>query len=118
MIAKTGDVVAWHWAHQVDSPGCPAAGETAWHLCWKQLGPPGSQERAVGNRRADVLAPGRFAVEFQRSPLTAAEVTARESDWARRLVWVFDATDAVYVQTGGRAAQALRHVTNKEERSP
>jgi hypothetical protein len=94
MIAKTGDVVIWHWAHLAENPGCGAAGETGWHLEWKDLGPPGSQERAVGRRRADVLAPGGFAVEFQLSPLTAAEVTARERDWGGKLVWIFDAADA------------------------
>jgi len=94
MIAKTGDVVIWHWAHQAASPHCATAAETEWHLRWKALGPPGSQERVVGSRRADVLAPPGFAVEFQRSALTAAEVAAREADWHGHLVWVFDARDA------------------------
>ena len=94
MIAKTGDVVIWHWAHLAAPGSCAAAGETPWHLEWKDLGPPGSQERAIGRRRADVLAPGGFAVEFQLSPLTAAEVTAREHDWAGNLVWIFDAAGA------------------------
>lgn len=94
MIAKTGDVKIWHWAHRSENPDCQAAGETEWHLDWKELGPPGSQERAVGNRRADVLAPGGFAVEFQKSALTGAEVLAREADWKRQLVWIFDAAAA------------------------
>lgn len=95
MLAKTGDTVIWHWAHDVTSPNCVSAGESEWHLGWKILGPEGSQERAVGNRRADVLAPGGFAVEFQKSAMTAAEVRAREDDWRRHgLVWVFDATEA------------------------
>ena len=94
MIAKTGDVKVWHWAHRTENPGCASAGESEWHLGWKALGPPDSQERTVGNRRADVLAPGGFTVEAQKSALTAAEVAQREADWKGRLVWIFDAIDA------------------------
>jgi competence CoiA-like predicted nuclease len=45
------------------------------------------------NRRADVLAPGGFAVEFQASLVDAEEVRAREADWGTQggMVWVFRA---------------------------
>lgn len=94
MIAKTGTTVIHHWAHEAEQPGCEASCESPWHLGWKDLAADGTQEIAVGNRRADVLAPGGFAVEFQKSPMTPEEVRARETDWKRRLVWVFDAQDA------------------------
>jgi len=94
MIAKTGDVMVWHWAHRAANPDCPAAHEGPWHLLWKYLAAPGTQERKVGDRRADVLAPGGFAVEFQASPLSRSEVWDRELDWKLKLVWIFDADDA------------------------
>lgn len=94
MIAKTGDVVIHHWAHETDQPHCRASAEGPWHLAWKSLGAEGTQEVAIGNRRADVLAPGGFAVEFQKSPMSPAEVQAREADWKHHLVWIFDARDA------------------------
>jgi hypothetical protein len=54
------------------------------------LGADGSQEVKVGCRRADVLAPGGFAVEFQASALDVNEVRAREDDWRAQggIVWV------------------------------
>jgi hypothetical protein len=93
MIAKTGSVVTWHWAHRVLNPDCTIAPESEWHLAWKALGLDGSQEIVVGSRRADVLAPGGFAVEFQASPLTGEEVRDREADWAAQggMAWVFRA---------------------------
>jgi len=94
MIARTGSVVTWHWAHRrVHNPDCTIAPESEWHLAWKALGIDGSQEVVVGRRRADVLAPGGFAVEFQASALDGEEVRAREEDWAAQggMVWVFRA---------------------------
>ncbi len=93
MMAKTGNVVVWHWAHCVRPLDCQAASEGEWHLAWKALAIDGTQEitHPSGRRRADVLAPGGFAVEFQASPLTVAEIQTREADWDYNLVWVFDA---------------------------
>jgi hypothetical protein len=93
MLARTGEVRIWHWAHRVAAPDCAAAGESAWHLAWKALGIDGTQEVRVGNRRADVLAPGGFAVEFQDWAIDPGELRAREDDWAGQggMVWVFRA---------------------------
>jgi Competence protein CoiA-like family len=93
MRARAGPVRIWHWAHVARNPHCEAARESEWHLAWKILGADGTQEVRVGARRADVLAPGGFAVEFQASALDAAEVRAREDDWGAQgaLVWVFRA---------------------------
>jgi hypothetical protein len=93
MIARTGSIVIWHWAHRVRNPDCETAPESEWHLAWKALALDGTQEVKVGRRRADVLAPGGFAVEFQASALTAEEVRAREDDWAAQggMAWVFKA---------------------------
>jgi hypothetical protein len=94
MIAKTGDVKVWHWAHATEQPGCPSEGESEWHLAWKAAGLPGTQEKTVGNRRADVLAPSGYAIEFQKSAMSGAGVLAREKDWKRKLIWVFDVSEA------------------------
>lgn len=93
MRARTGLVRIWHWAHLEADPNCASALESEWHLAWKDLGADGSQEVRVGNRRADVLAPGGYAVEFQASSAGAEEVCAREADWAVQggMVWVFRA---------------------------
>ena len=93
MRARAGPVRIWHWAHVEQNPHCEAARESEWHLAWKVLGVDGSQELSVGCRRADVLAPGGFAVEFQASALDVGEVRAREDDWAAQggMVWVFRA---------------------------
>jgi hypothetical protein len=96
MRAKTGFVVTWHWAHLAQNPACAIASESEWHLAWKALGLDGSQEVVVGRRRADVLAPGGFAVEFQASALDRREVQAREDEWAIQggMAWVFKADRA------------------------
>jgi hypothetical protein len=93
MIAKTGAIMIWHWAHEQENSDCPYAGEGAWHLSWKARGLPGTQEIRSPDflRRADVLSPAGFAIEFQHSSLTWDEVRARELDWQYRLCWVFDA---------------------------
>jgi hypothetical protein len=93
MLARAGTVRIWHWAHLERNPHCEAALETEWHLAWKVLGIDGTQEVKVGRRRADILAPGGYAVEFQASTLDPAEVRTREDDWTAQggMAWVFKA---------------------------
>jgi hypothetical protein len=97
MVAKTGDLIVWHWAHRAENPECGLSGESEWHLTWKSLGLDGTQEIVSGNglRRADVLSPAGFAVEFQKSPLSWQEVRDREADWEYRLVWVVETHSGV-----------------------
>ncbi len=96
MLARTGEVLIWHWAHVEHNPYCEAARESQWHLAWKERGIDGTQEITVGPRRADILAPGGFAVEFQASALERLKVWTRETDWAAHhgMVWVFKADEA------------------------
>src|SRR5690242_6562078 len=79
MIAKTGTVVVWHWAHEQRAPDCPYAGESAWHLAWKARGLDGTQEvwHHDLKRRADVYSPAGIAVEFQHSRLSRVDVIER-----------------------------------------
>ena len=44
MIAKTGDIIVWHWAHKAENPECGLSAESEWHLTWKAQGLPGTQE--------------------------------------------------------------------------
>jgi hypothetical protein len=95
MIARRGALRTWHWAHETATPDCEAGKESEWHLAWKALALDDTQEIQVGNRRADVLAPGGYAVEFQKSSMTAEEVHGREDDWSTQggVVWIFCAID-------------------------
>lgn len=97
MLAHTGDVIAWHWAHRHDdeAAACATEPETEWHLTWKsRCGDDERVEVPRGARRADVLTPYGWAVEFQHSPMDVREATRRERDWHRRLLWVVDAREA------------------------
>lgn len=96
MRAKRGTVVVHHWAHLPDPDRqCVSEGETEWHLGWKnRAGDPDRIEVAVGNRRADVLTPYGWAIEFQHSPLSPPDIAARERDWRDRMLWVYDGLEA------------------------
>jgi hypothetical protein len=91
MIARRGTLRIWHWAHVAANPDCEAGKESEWHLAWKSLALDGTQEIKTGNRRSDVLAPGGYAVELQKSAMNAAEVHGREADWGSQggMVWIF-----------------------------
>jgi hypothetical protein len=82
LIAKTGGIITWHWAHEAAPGDCAYKGESEWHLAWKARGLPGTQEvwRHDFTRRADIYSPAGFAVEFQRSRMTKAEDKAALPD--------------------------------------
>jgi hypothetical protein len=100
MVAKLGDVVTWHWAHRPDVEDAAQTercnyGETPWHLAQKALcNDPGRIEVSRNGRRADVLAPYEWAIEFQHSNIPIEDARAREADWKHKLVWVADGTAA------------------------
>lgn len=97
MRPRCGEVITWHWAHLADPDRvCVPGGEreTEWHREWKATcADPDRIEVAQDNRRADVMTPYGWAVEFQHSSLDVGEVRSRERDWRRRMVWVFDCLD-------------------------
>lgn len=120
MIAKTGEVVTHHWAHRHAADAGCGAGETDWHLSWKaRCTELARVEVTRGQRRADVLTPYGWAVEFQHSPLTPTEVGRRETDWGRNMIWVFDLRDAAdgvrleYWRPDGRHHHTLRWAWSK-----
>jgi hypothetical protein len=121
MLARTGTVMIWHWAHIKDNPHCKAARESEWHIAWKDRGIDDTQEITVGRRRADILAPGGFAVDFQSSALDSIKVWAREADWAVQggLVWVFRADEAFMagrITTSNSLAGYENYLSNPERR--
>lgn len=111
MVAKTGDVITWHWAHTHDeSDPCQVEPETEWHLGWKSRCTDTARiEVARGSRRADVLTPYGWAVEFQHSPLSVGEVHSREADWRRNLIWVMDGREATEAERLRRWRPESRH---------
>lgn len=92
VIAKTGQVVSWHWAHS-SSKDCDSwSEESEWHLAWKSKFPETWREQVVGNHRADIRSPSGLVVEFQRSPISQCEIRERELFYGR-MIWVLCGTD-------------------------
>jgi hypothetical protein len=92
---KCGQIVRWHWAH-VGREDCDdwAEPDSAWHRTWQEAVPVEQREIVIGNHRADVRAFDGTIVELQHSSISAEEINERERFY-RRMVWIFDATEAV-----------------------
>lgn len=100
VIAKCGEIVSWHWAHERGYE-CDSwtEGESEWHLAYKR------QALAMGCRvevtmrdgndwhRADVVRPDGIVVELQHSSLGFGQAQEREAFYRRHggLVWLWDA---------------------------
>lgn len=97
VVAKCGDIVTHHWAHKANND-CDTwhEPETEWHLNWKKQFHPDSVEVTLSKNglvhRADVCI-NNLVVEFQHSPISAQEITDRESFYGN-MIWVFDLSDA------------------------
>jgi competence protein CoiA len=92
VLAKCGDILAWHWAHEADGDCDPwHEPETRWHLDWKNRFPADWQETVIGRHRADVRTPSALVLEFQNSPISPEEITEREGFYGR-LLWVVNAS--------------------------
>lgn len=72
VIAKCGDVMTWHWAHEQNDCDPWSEGETEWHLRRKSKFPTQWQEVTIGNHRADVKTPD-YVIEFQHSLIPSPE---------------------------------------------
>ncbi|TQD33265.1 hypothetical protein FKW81_14785 [Rhodobacter capsulatus] len=110
MVAKCGRVKVWHWSHKGRPPCDPWwESETEWHRNWKNKFPLEWQEivafdPATGEKHiADVKTPHGLVVEFQHSPITPAEMQAREAFYGN-MIWIVDGTrgplDASYFNMG------------------
>lgn len=94
VLAKCGDLRAWHWAHRGDRRCDPWWEETEWHVNWKSRFPTDWQEvlqRAESGERhiADIRTPDGCVLEFQHSRLAVEERNAREAFY-KKMVWIVD----------------------------
>lgn len=94
MIAKCGDVKAWHWAHKSKLVCDPWwENETEWHKQWKNKFPDSWQEvlhmdETTGEKHiADVKSNTGMFIEFQYSPIKPDEQLARELFY-KDMIWV------------------------------
>ncbi len=84
-----------HWVH---NPGfgerCEVDRDVSeWHVAWQlKCTDMGRVEYAANGRRADVLTPFGWAIEFQHSNIARDTIRGREDDWSGQLVWVHDGT--------------------------
>lgn len=95
VVAKCGPKRVWHWAHKSGRRCDPWwENETDWHRSWKGQFPKDWHEKiqhASDRERhiADVKTDQGWVLEFQHSPIKAAERDAREAFY-KKLVWVVD----------------------------
>lgn len=106
VIAKTGRIQAWHWAH-ANLTDCDtwAEPDTTWHTTWQNKFPAATRELTLGAHRADIVTP-TVILEIQHSHLSIDDICERERFYSRiarltgrTFVWLFDATEAA---AGGR----------------
>lgn len=91
VIAKCGDILAWHWSHLTRDCDPWYEPESAWHREWKECFPTEWREVVIGNHRADLKTP-KGVVEFQASCISSTEIQERESFYGR-MIWVVKAEE-------------------------
>lgn len=104
LIAKCGPIKTHHWQHK-SKDDCDTWSEPIgpWHLWWQNLIQPMFIEVAKGGHRADIVGNRGVVVELQHSPISPADIKARESHYGE-MIWLFDATQRFgYVKSGSRA---------------
>ncbi len=95
VIAKTGTIIAHHWAHESRADCDPWSEPVgAWHLSWQELAAPVHREVVIGPHRADLRSPAGHVIELQHSNISPADIAAREAFYGPSMVWIFDARDA------------------------
>jgi competence protein CoiA len=94
VLARCGQVNAWHWAHQTGGD-CDVWSEptTDWHRAYQRVVPPERCEVRYGQHRADLVSPDGLVLELQHSSISAADIAAREAHYDR-MMWLFDARKA------------------------
>jgi competence protein CoiA len=93
VIAKCGEIKAWHWSHLATSDCDPwFEPECAWHLAWKRGTPADRVEVVMGPHRADMVCPDGTVIELQHSSLSPAQVRERETFYGR-MIWMVDTRD-------------------------
>jgi hypothetical protein len=100
MILKAGDVNAWHFAHEANA--CPDTWNydmSEWHRDMQEQFPLECREVVMTHNgethRADVFK-DNVVVEFQHSPISPSEFTARNNFYnglGHKVAWVFDVSE-------------------------
>lgn len=92
MMAKCGEIMVHHWAHQAEIDCDPwFEHETEWHRAWKALVPTERTEVPMGPHRADIVAAKGWVCELQHSSISPEEIAEREAFY-KRMAWVLDAS--------------------------
>ncbi len=91
VIAKCGDIVSWHWAHESAECDTWYEPESQWHKGWKDCFPKDWQEVVVGCHRADVKT-NKLVVELQASCISSEEIEERERFYGN-MVWLLRGHD-------------------------
>lgn len=86
VIAKCGEIMIWHWAHEGTDCDPKKEGESLWHRQWKSKFPDEWNEIKVGDHRADIKTPLRV-IEFQASDISTDQIRSREQTY-QKMVWV------------------------------
>lgn len=96
LIAKCGEIYAWHWQHKKDRDCDPwKEHETEWHRRWKNYFPFDWQEVLIENisaerHLADVRTDNGVVLEFQNSPISTSTIRIREAFYGN-MIWVINA---------------------------
>lgn len=94
VIAKTGEVMIWHWAHSSTSD-CQQKGKGEWHYWWQDklsLDEVEVRDNKWPNNIADIcivdnrLPDGYLVVELQESPISRDTVRARNEAY-KHVMW-------------------------------
>ena len=97
-IARCGEIYVWHWAHRSLDGNCEGGEETDWHRAWKSVFPKDVVEVVINKdgrkKRADLLLPNGWIVEFQNSPITHDEVVDRDKFYGK-VLWVYNLTECL-----------------------
>lgn len=101
VIAKCGEIVTWHWAHE-SGTDCDTWAETPgpWHRAWQELVPQEAREVITGCHRADMISWDGTIIELQQSGISPEEIRERElyyGQFTSKFLWMFNARD-VYAE--------------------
>lgn len=93
--AHCGEIYINHWKHENISD-CDSwhESETEWHREWKKQFPKDWSETIITKNNekhiADILTPNDYVIEFQNSPISAAEIRKREQFYSK-MIWIINA---------------------------
>lgn len=91
VIAKCGEIVVHHWAHEANDCDPWSEPETPWHRDWKAVVSEIQIEVCRAGHRADIVRGNGQVVELQHSPISSNEIQEREAAYGK-MVWLFDGT--------------------------